>query len=261
VTTRSAEKAHAFAGRADVAVIDFDQPDTVRAAFHGSRKAFVGLGTSGRQVQDEVALIDAAVAAGVQHIVKLSVLGSGSDFPVIIQQIHTEIERHVLATGVGYTLLRPATYFRAVVTTPARFIASGRWGGNTAGGRAAFIDPTDVGLVAARVLRNPSSHYLDQILDLTGPASLSMTDVAPAVSRQLGRQIAYQERSESDQTAVLNAAGLNPAVVDIFPGLNRMTRDNLMADIDPAAATILGRTPTTLAEWLDAADLSSLDPQ
>jgi hypothetical protein len=28
-----------------------------------------------------------------------------------------------------------------------------------------------------------------------------------------------------------------------------------------AAATILGRTPTTLAEWLDAADLSSLDPQ
>jgi len=38
---------------------------------------------------------------------------------VIIQQIHTEIERHVLATGVGYTLLRPATYFRAVVTTPA----------------------------------------------------------------------------------------------------------------------------------------------
>ncbi|HXC83158.1 MAG TPA: hypothetical protein VNV62_15025 [Trebonia sp.] len=40
-----------------------------------------------------------------------------------------------------------------------------------------------------------------------------------------------------------------------------MTRDNLMADIDPAAATILGRTPTTLAEWLDAADLSSLDPQ
>jgi 5,10-methylene-tetrahydrofolate dehydrogenase/methenyl tetrahydrofolate cyclohydrolase len=54
VTTRSAEKAHAFAGRADVAVIDFDQPDTLRAAFHGSRKAFIGLGTSGRQVQDEV---------------------------------------------------------------------------------------------------------------------------------------------------------------------------------------------------------------
>jgi hypothetical protein len=87
-----------------------------------------------------------------------------------------------------------------------------------------------------------------------------MTEVAAAVSRQLGRQIAYRERSESDETAVLNAAGLNPAVVDIFPGLDRMTRDNLMADIDPAAATILGRTPTTLAEWLDAADLSSLDP-
>lgn len=87
-----------------------------------------------------------------------------------------------------------------------------------------------------------------------------MTGVAAAVSRQLGRQIAYQERSESDQIDVLNAAGLNPAVVDIFFGLDRMTRYNLVADIDPAAATILGRTPTTLAEWLDAADLSSLDP-
>jgi hypothetical protein len=70
---------------------------------------------------------------------------------------HRRVDQHVLATGVGYTPLRPATYFRAVVTTPARFIASGRWGGNAAGGRAAFIDPTDVGLVALS-RSDPGSH-------------------------------------------------------------------------------------------------------
>jgi hypothetical protein len=37
------------------------------------------------------------------------------------------------------------------------------------------------------------------------------------------------------------------------------TRPRSRSDARPA--TILGRTPTTLAEWLDAADLSSLDPQ
>jgi hypothetical protein len=62
-----------------VAVIDFDQPDTLRAAFHGSRKASIGLGTTGRRVQDEVALIDAAVAAGASRRLRVDGLVAGEE--------------------------------------------------------------------------------------------------------------------------------------------------------------------------------------
>ena len=44
---------------------DFDDQDSLHAAFRGAQQAFLSMGTSPRQVRDEEALIDAAAAAGV----------------------------------------------------------------------------------------------------------------------------------------------------------------------------------------------------
>src|ERR1700722_11019776 len=77
----------AFARRPDAAqlpsgvtaaAIDFDQPNTLVEALRGADRLFVSHGTSARQVANEIALIDAAVAAGVRHIVKRSAPGRGT---------------------------------------------------------------------------------------------------------------------------------------------------------------------------------------
>ena len=58
-----------------IAAIDFDRPYTLQEALRGADRLFVSHGSSLRQVANEIALIDSAVAVGVRHIVKLSALG------------------------------------------------------------------------------------------------------------------------------------------------------------------------------------------
>ena len=53
-----------------VRAVDFDAPATLRAALQGVDRLFLAQGSSLRQVDNEIALIDSAVAAGVKHIVR-----------------------------------------------------------------------------------------------------------------------------------------------------------------------------------------------
>ena len=61
-----------------LAVVDFDVPSSLAYALRGADRLFLAHGTASRQVDNEIALIDAAVAAGVGHIVKLSAMGPPS---------------------------------------------------------------------------------------------------------------------------------------------------------------------------------------
>lgn len=55
--------------------VDFQRADTLEEALRGVDRPFIAHGTSLEQATNEIALIDAAVASRVRHIVKLSALG------------------------------------------------------------------------------------------------------------------------------------------------------------------------------------------
>ena len=56
-----------FPGGVAVAGVDFDRAETLRDALQGVDRFFLAQATSPRQVENEIALIDAAVAVGVRH--------------------------------------------------------------------------------------------------------------------------------------------------------------------------------------------------
>ena len=252
VTTRDRAKAAQFSGRADVAVIDFDDPASLAAAFDGADRAFIAAGVSERQIQNENALIDAAVAAGVKQIVKLSVIGAGADYPVVIQQLDTAIETYLQESNIAHTIIRPATYFGTVVNLPAAFITAGQWGGVTAGGRAAFIDTEDVAAFAARLLQDDPAQHDGHIYEITGPESLSMEQVADAIAAQRGTPVTYAQRTEAEHSALLAAAGVPQSFIPIVLGVDQMTRDNIMAEVTATFAAHVGRAPHSIASWLKA---------
>ncbi len=91
-----------------IAAIDFDQPHTLQNALRGADRLFVSHGTSPQQVTNEIALIDAAVAAGVRQIVKLSALGPASRLNPFAW--HMQIEAHLAQQPVASTILRPSAF-------------------------------------------------------------------------------------------------------------------------------------------------------
>ena len=74
---RAAETARARG--IDAVVIDYNHPETLRAAFQGCDAVFLLGPNALNQTELELNAVDAAKAAGVRHIVKQSVMGAAEE--------------------------------------------------------------------------------------------------------------------------------------------------------------------------------------
>lgn len=185
-----------------LAIVDFDTPSTLADALRGVDRLFLAHGTSAQQVAHEIALIDAAVAAGVVHIVKLSVMGPASRLHPF--DWHMQIEAHLATYDVGYTILRPSSFVDILARAGAP-VASGSWGGAAGNGRVNFIDTRDVADAARAALLDDEHMNSQRAYHLTGPGTVSMPEVAEELSRLLGETVTYQHRTHTEHRDVLAA--------------------------------------------------------
>lgn len=168
---------------------DLMEPASLQAAFDGIDAVLVV--TRGTEDQVEMAgnAIEASKRAGVRRIVRLSAFVPEPASSTILGRQHQQIEELVKGSGVPYTILRP-TFFMQNILGGARTIASdGVLYMPFGDGRAGIIDVRDIVDVAVETLL--SDGHEDRTYTLTGPASVSMHDVARALTRALGKEITY----------------------------------------------------------------------
>ena len=235
-----------FADTIDVGAVDFDDAASLERALQGVERLFIAHGTSTRQVANEMALIDAAVASGVKHIVKLSALGPPSSRHP--NDWHMVIEAHLAKKEVGYTVLRPGA-FADVLRHAGSAVVRNVWGGAAGDGVTNFIDTRDVADVARVAL-------LDEALDsqrayhLTGPKAWSMSEIALELSSLLGRQVSYEHRTPAAHRAAMIAAGVSDFVADLLLGLDRAFRESALAESTSTVEQLTGHAPRPLTQWL-----------
>ncbi len=133
-------------------------------------------------------IVDTCKAEGVKHIVFLSV--QGVENSKIIP--HHKIEQLLVESKIAYTFLRPA-YFMQNFTTTLRHDLIQHQQIYLPASRAKFtlIDVRDIGEVAAKILINISAH-INQSYDLTSKESLTFSEMAEALSRNLGIDIQFK---------------------------------------------------------------------
>ena len=177
--TRSPDSSN-FPSQVASVVIDFDNPSILEHALLGADKLFISHGSSPNQVKDEIALIDAACTAGVQHIVKLSAMGPATRLKPLAW--HMEIESHLAKQPIASTAIRPTTY-NDVLKFAGRQVAASSWTGAAGDGRVNFIDTRDVAAVARFALLEDVASDSQKAYHLTGPHAWSMPDVAEELTR------------------------------------------------------------------------------
>ncbi|HEV7653852.1 MAG TPA: NmrA family NAD(P)-binding protein [Mycobacteriales bacterium] len=232
----------------ELAAVDFADPATLRAAFAGSAAAFLATGTHERQVADEIALADAAVAAGVPHLVTLSVRGSGLGEDSTVLRWHGQIDAHLAGLPVAATVLRPATYVDMMLRVAATLAAGAGWGGLAGAGAISAIDSRDVAAVAAVVLRDGAGRHGGRAYDLTGPAAVTMPELSGLLGVALHRPVPYAVRTEAEQRAVLAAAGFVPLMVDVLVEIDRLIGSGVSAGTTPTVRELTGRPPYPAAD-------------
>jgi uncharacterized protein YbjT (DUF2867 family) len=252
VLTRDPEAAATAFGDAKLEIVgvDFDDAATLRSGFAGSDKAYLSYSTTDRQVRDEIALIDAAIGADVPYLVNLSVGGAGGSHPANVVRWHTEIDAYLASTAVASTVVRPTTFTDTMLKIAANFMRSGAWGGLGGAGRVALIDTRDVAEVFAVILTEGPQRHVGKTYDISGPAALTMDEVAGYISAALGTRVEYHARTDAQQRAVLESIGQPAFMVDVLVGVDELTRDNVYAVPSPTVYDLTGHAPRSVKDWV-----------
>lgn len=230
-----------------LATVDFDARSTLESALRGANRLFLAHGTSPRQVANEIALIDAAVAVGVSHIVKLSVLGPPSRLHPF--DWHMQIEAHLATCDIGFTVLRPSSFVDILARAGAP-VANDTWGGAAGDGLVNLIDTRDVADSAFAALLDDAHVTSQRAYHLTGPTAVSMPGIAGELSGLLGRTVTYQHRSPAEQRETLLASGLNEFVADLLLGLDRAFYESTLAETTTTVRELTGHAPRPVTDWL-----------
>jgi NAD(P)H dehydrogenase (quinone) len=209
VTRKPESLAHLAARGAQVRYGDFDNGDSLAAAFAGGERMLLisTLDVGERRRRQHTAAVEAAVAAGVQHIAYTSSVGIHPRSPAFVVADHLHTEELLRRCGVAFTILRDSQYAEVVATMIApQALASGKWVTSAGEGCMAFVSKKDCVAVAASVLSTPG--HEGAVYEITGPELLSFRDAAALAAEIGGRPIEYVIVSHEEKQATFDAAGI-----------------------------------------------------
>jgi len=226
--------------------LDFEDPSTWDAALDGVDRLFL---LRPPPISDVGSTLNAFVDhAGTQleHIVFLSVVGAANNRFIP----HAKVEEHLQQGPVPWTFLR-AGFFAQNLCGPYQqdirdedriYVPAG-------GGRVAWVDTRDLGEAAARAFLDPDAR--NQAWVLTGAETRSFSEVAAALSEQLGRTIRYEPAGVIGYLAHLRRdreLPWSPAIV--YTILHLAIRWGGEDTVDPTLERVLGRPPRTIEQTI-----------
>lgn len=233
-------------------VADYGDPASLDAALRGVQRLFLVCPNGPDQVAHELGLIDAAVRAGVERIVKVSARGADPASPVAFWQWHAAIENHLWASGIPSVALRPGFSMANVLGHADDARTQGIVVAPEANAPIAMIDPDDVAHVAADLLTRDTLVDERGILELTGPETVTFADIAAELTSLTGRPIAYVSVTDAQTRDYLGGRGVPPFVIEQILAVFAHLRAGGQASITPAVTNLLGRPARTLREFLNA---------
>lgn len=225
---------------AELVAADLDDPSSLEAALGGMDSLFAVtnfwqgapgpiLGAEG-EARQGTALVEAARQAGIGHVVLSSAAGA---FGPISRMAHVaskqKIERHLMASGLAWTILRPV-FFMENLTVPWMGVWQGIEQGQLSlplaeNRKLQMVSVDDIGFYAALALTERET-FVGTAFDIAGD-ELTGTEMADQLSTHLGTNVAFVStaagieamRAEHEDGAVMweeiNAVGTN----GFLPGL------------------------------------------
>lgn len=226
---------------------DFDRPASLERAMEGCEQLFLLSPTHQQLSTREKAAIDAARRARVSHVVKLSTVGADRESPCDLLTRHADVEAHLMASGLDYTILRPACFMQVHLLPVHTVKANGAWYGMTGGGAHGYIDAEDIASVAAVVLTTPG--HEGKIYELSGPRTITLPEAAAELSEVLGLTVSYVDLPAEDFRSSLIGAGLPEWLVDGIVSLYQLVREGHLAALTHFVDELTGRPPRTYREF------------
>ena len=232
---------------------DYNKPEGLAEAYAGLDRLLiiptVELEPVKRAAQN-VTAIDAAVGAGVKHIVFMSMAGARQEEEPALSASYWRGEQHLIAKAPAWTILRMNYYSEALVRQAQASLNQGMLTG-LAENRAAFVARGDVAAAAAGILIGDGHAGANS--NATGPERLSGAERVALIAEISGRPLAFRVVTEEQLRAGLTQAGLPEAVVNVATSIQASFAAGAFDIVTGDVERLGGRPPKPLRDVLAGA--------
>ena len=236
----------------DVALVQADLGDgaSIEAGLQGCDKLFLLSGHSPVMVEQQLNAVNAAKAAGVKHIVKLS---GGSfiikeDTPAMIGRGHWQIEQEIRKSGLDWTFLRPGFFMQNFLNMAEAIKGMGK---------VMMPVPADVGLgmidvrdtadAAAAILTTEG--HAGQVYELSGP-NITPAQAVAAIGDAICKEITFVQVPMEGAIGAMKERGMPDWLVDHQSTLMGIAADGNMASYgNNLIETLAGHAPRTPVDF------------
>ena len=230
---------------------DYDRPESLAKAYAGlDRLLIISTVDAVKRGAQNVAAIDAAVRAGVKHIVFMSTAGAWQEEEPALGASYWRGGQHLIATAPAWTILRMNFYAEALVQQAQVSLDQGVLTG-LAENRVAFVARGDVAAAAAGILIGDG--HAGAIYNATGPERLSGAERAALIAEITGRPLAFLAITEEQLRAGLTRAGLPVEVVNIVISIQASFAAGAFDIVTGDVERLGGRPPKPLRDVLAGA--------
>jgi NAD(P)H dehydrogenase (quinone) len=232
---------------------DFDRPETLQAAFRGVERLLLvstdSLHAPEVRIKQHRAAIQAAVGAGVEHVVYTSLPNAHPTEGPSIPDDHFWTEVALFESGLNWTILRNNLYAEVILRFAHFALKTGKLVSATQSRGRSYVTREDCARTAAAALLNSTGKA---IYDVTGPASVTHEQVASVLSRLSGRSIQHVSVTPEEVEKGLVAAGIPEFAARSVRELDEETSRGYHAIVTATVTNLTGRVPMSVEDFLQA---------
>lgn len=229
---------------------DYDQPETLLKAYDGLDRLLIIPSADvrpGLRDRHFVAAIEAAIGAGVGHIVLLSSAATREAPKSEMFAAYWTGERHLITRASRWTILRMNYYAESFAQVAAMSLSAGILPG-LGENRVAFVSRDDVAAAAAGILLGDGP--AGAIYNATGPAAVTCAERAALMSEITGKPLRFVVINEPQLRLGLSQAGLPPDYIDPLVDIEKRFVDGSFDIVTGDVERLAGRPPRPLHEVL-----------
>lgn len=243
---RSPAKVKEFEGKVEVVKGDLDDAAALATAMKGCDRLFLlTAGLDGPRL--EAKAIDAAKAAGIKHVVKLSVIGAEYE-AVSFGKWHRANEKKLEASGLEWTFIRPGNFMTNTLMWADTIKKDGAIYQPVGNGKYAPIDPADIAAVAVKALT--TSGHAGKAYALTGPESFTTQQLADVIGKAIGKTVKHVDVPPEAAKGGMLAAGMPEGYVNALLELLAVMKSGGTDMVSPAFGELMGKKPKSFEQWV-----------
>jgi len=240
------------AGAAAVTVGNLDDAAALRRAAGGCEAVYhICPNVSADEVTYARAVMAAAAASNIKRFVYHSVLHPQIEaMPHHLQK--ARVEELLFASGLDVTILQPTAYMQNLAASWPAIVDKGIYSiPYPVLTRISLVDLDDVAEAAAIVLTNEG--HGGAVYELCGTAPLNQRQVADTLADALGRRVRAEVETPEAWEARARKAGMADYQRETLIKMFRYYAAHGLIGNPNALTQLLGRSPTTLAEYAERA--------